>query len=407
MAARRPTLLLTLLTVVAGCQAAPIRIRAGHLLDGRGGELRDVTIVVRGDRITAVEQGDKRPAKYDLSRLTVLPGLIDVHEHLGWHFTDKGRLHTEKDGESAEDGRRAQAANALAALNAGFTTVQSPGDPEDAALRATIAKGTIPGPRLLTSLEPLGDDVDGFNATPEELRRQVRERKAQGADLIKLFASKSIRTGGGPTLTQAQVDAVCSEAKAVGLRVIVHAHSVEAIKRAVAGGCSQIEHGAFADDETLKLMADHGVYFDPQCSLLYRNYLENKAKYFGIGNYNEEGFAAMERALVTVLATFKKALATPGLRIVFGTDAVAGAHGRNAEDLLCRIQDGGQPPMAAVISATSLAAESLGLADRLGAIAPGMVGDLIAVDGDPLTDATALRRVVFVMKGGRVLRIPR
>jgi imidazolonepropionase-like amidohydrolase len=394
----------TLLVVAAGCQAAPIRIRAARVLDGRGGVLNDVTIVVAGDRIAAIEPGGKRPAQYDLSRYTVLPGLIDVHDHLGWHFNARGRLHTEDDHEPAAAARRAAAANALATINAGFTTVQSPGDPEDAELRAAIEKGRVVGPRLLTSLEPLGDAADGFKATPEELRRAVRERKAQGADLIKLFASKSIREGGAPTLTQEQVDAVCGEAKAIGLRVIVHAHSADAVLRAVAGGCTQIEHGAFADEETLHLMATRGVYFDPQCSLLYRNYLDNKPKFLGIGNYNEQGFAAMERALVIALATFQRALATPGLRIVFGTDAVAGAHGRNVEDLVCRIQQGGQPPMAALISATSLAAESLGLGDRLGAVAPGLLGDLIAVDGDPLADPTALRRVVFVMKGGRVVR---
>src|SRR5262249_10543224 len=148
---------------------------------------------------------------YDLSRVTVLPGLIDTHVHIAWHFTHEGRLHTDEDKELPAVGALANARNAWATLQGGFTTVQSVGSPEEADLRQAIADG-LPGPHVLTSLEPLGEDA---LATPEEMRALVRERKAQGADLIKVFASKSIRDGGGPTLSQEQLDAICGEAKSL------------------------------------------------------------------------------------------------------------------------------------------------------------------------------------------------
>jgi imidazolonepropionase-like amidohydrolase len=388
-------------TAVGAAAEERIVIQAARALDGRGNLLRNVRIVVEGGRITTVAPNPAgKLSTYDLSRLTVLPGLIDVHNHLVWHFNVKDRLHTENDGESPGRAALAAAANAYVTLAAGFTTIQSPGSAEDGELREAIERGHLPGPRILTSLEPL----DARTGSPEDFVRVVRERKAQGADLVKIFASKSIREGGIPTLTQDQLDAACGEAKALGLRTLVHAHSVEAIRRAVLAGCTQIEHGVYADDATLALMAQRGVIFDPQCGLIFQNYMENKAKYLGIENYTEEGFAFMEKAVPMAVAAFRRALATNGLKVVFGTDAVAGAHGRNAEELVCRVRDGGQPAMDAIVSATSRAAESLGLQDRIGALAPGMEADLVGVEGDPLSDITALRRVAFVMKGGRVYR---
>jgi imidazolonepropionase-like amidohydrolase len=154
------------------------------------------------------------------------------------------------------------------------------------------------------------------------------------------------------------------------------------------------------------MMVAHNVYFDPQCSLVFHNYLDNRDKYNGIGNFNDEGFAAMEKAIPMAAEVFRKANATKGLKVLYGTDAVAGAHGRNAEDLVCRVKDTGEDPMHALISATSLNAEALGLGDKIGALAVGMEADIIALDGDPLTDITAVRRVAFVMKGGQVYREP-
>jgi len=283
---------------------------------------------------------------------------------------------------------------------AGFTTVQSVGAASDVDLREAIARETVPGPRLLTSIRQLNEN----SGTPEQIRQKVRQLKADGADVVKIFASKSIREGGVKTMTDGQLAAACGEAKAQGLRTIVHAHAAEAIKASVLAGCGQIEHGVFADEETMKLMAARGVYFDPNIGLVLQNYLRNKSKFFGIGNYNAEGFAYMEKAIPLNVVMIKKALATPGLRLVMGTDANAGAHGRNADELIARVKDGGQKPMDAIISATSLAAKSMNMDSKIGSIAPGMEADLIAVDGDPMTDITALSRVAFVMKGGKVYK---
>ena len=401
-----PAVALAVLAWAPPAASEPIILSTGTLLDGRGATLRNARIVVEGSRIVEVSAGAGRSAPppgaraYDLRRLTVLPGLIDVHVHPAWYFNPAGRLHTDNDGDSPAHGTLAAAGNAYATLLAGFTTVQSPGAQGDKELRDAIARGEIPGPRLLTSLEPLNEATGG----PEELRKAVAQRKADGADLVKIFASKSIREGGAQTLSDAQLEAACGEARALGLRTLVHAHSPESIRAAVLAGCTQVEHGVFATDDVLRLMAERGTWFDPQCGLVFHNYLDNRPKYDGIGNYNEEGFRAMEKAIPLAVAALRRALATPGLKVVYGTDAVAGAHGRNAEDVVCRVKEAGQPPLAAIASATSLAAESLGLQDQIGSIAPGMQADLIAVEGDPSRDITALRRVRFVMRAGRVYR---
>src|SRR6185503_687592 len=253
---------------------------------------------------------------------------------------------------------------------------------------------------FLTAIEPLSDE----KLPVEVLRGQVDKAADDGADVIKVFASQSIRTGGGPTMSQQQMDAICGEAKRRGLRVAVHAHGPESVSRAVKAGCNSVEHGALIDQATLDLMAAHGTYFDPNTDLVFRNYFENQSHFLGIGSYTEAGFAAMHAAVARVLGVFKKALETPGLKIVFGTDALAGSHGRNFQELEYRVKTGGQEPMAAITSATSLAAESLGLGDRIGTVAPGYEADLIAVAGDPLADIGALERVVFVMRGGRVVK---
>jgi imidazolonepropionase-like amidohydrolase len=157
-------------------------------------------------------------------------------------------------------------------------------------------------------------------------------------------------------------------------------------------------------DDTLGLLAARGTFFEPNIGLLLQNYLENKDRYLGIGNFTESGFALMEKGVPQSLAMFRRALAVKGLKLVMGTDAGAGAHGQNAREIVYRVQSGGQAAMEAIKGATSLAAEALGMKDTRGVIAPGFEADLIGIDGDPLTDITALRRVVFVMKGGNVVK---
>jgi imidazolonepropionase-like amidohydrolase len=390
--------------------SAPIAIRAGRLLDGRGKALADVTVVVAGSRIVSVRSGSgagavappgSPAATWDLRALTVLPGGIDTHVHIGWHFDARGRSRDRAgEGEPPAQSLLYAAENAVATVRSGITTVQSLGAAEDRDLREALARGIIPGPRLLTSLTPIDEET----GPPGAIRAAVRKLAAGGADVVKVFASRSIRDGGGPTLSQEQLDAACGEARARGLRSAVHAHGVESVRRAVAAGCGSIEHGVLLDAASLRLMAAHGTYFDPNIDLVFRNYFENQAHFIGIGNYTAEGFAQMRKAVPRALAVFRQALATPGLEVVFGTDAVAGAHGRNFEELVYRVEQGGQDPMAAIVSATSLAAQSLRLGDRTGTIAPGYEADLIAVEGDPLRDIRALRRVVWVMKSGRVVK---
>jgi imidazolonepropionase-like amidohydrolase len=383
---------------LVNAQEKPIVLVAATIIDGSGKILHNQPIVVESSRIKQV--GGQIPAGalvYNLGNLTITPGLIDTHAHIMWHF-DNGRL-------AGKDEPPLQAMlhavdNAVVTLNAGFTTIQSPGSPEDKYLRDAIARGIIPGPRILTSLQPLTET----SGDPEKLRELVRERKEQGADFIKIFASKSIREGGAQTMSDAQLQAACGEAKRLGLRTLVHAHAASAAKAASIAGCTSVEHGAFVTDDVFELMVKNGTYYDPNIGLVLQNYIANKEKYLGIGNYNEEGFADMVKGEAIVLEGFKRALKIKGLQIIYGTDAVAGAHGRNGEEYIARVQQGGQDPMAALISATSLSAKSLNMGDQIGTIAPGMQADIIAMDGNPLTDPTSVRRVEFVMKGGTIFK---
>ena len=414
----RPTLLLALTALGATC-AAPVlaqttgaagpfgpdtttvTIHAALLLDGRGGTLRDALVTVSGGRITAV--GAARPGAgpptYELGDATLMPGLIDTHVHPGWYINAQGRLHTPRDADTPEQSALARAGNLYATVAAGVTTIQSVGGPEDLDLRDAVARGVIPGPRILTSLIQIAD----ASVPPDSLRELVRSLRERGADLVKLFASSGLGSGGDRTFSDAQLAALCGEAKAVGLRTVVHAISAASVRAATLAGCTQIEHGTFATQAELTLMAERGTIFDPQVCLVFQNYLDHRDVYARSG-FTEASFDALAAAIPTATAMFRRALATPGLRIVFGTDAVALAHGRNTDEMVCRVRDGGQKPMDAIVSATSAAAEALGLGTELGSVAPGYVADLVAVGGDPLRDIAAMRSVTFVMRSGRVLR---
>lgn len=380
-----------------------ILIRAGLLVDGKGGVQRNAVVTVDGAKIARVSPAGATGAQrvaYDFPGLTLLPGFIDTHVHLNYHFGPDGRYMV---GEEPPQRLALYAAeNAYVTLMAGFTTVQSIGAPVDVELRSAIARGLLPGPRVLTSI--VGFRGKDLEMTPEQVRAWVRKVAAQGADLIKVYATKSIREGGGQTMSDAQIEAACTEAKAVGKRIWVHAHGASAIRTASNAGCTAVAHGSQATDVEFAMMVKSGMFFEPNIGLVSQNYLDHKARYLGIGNYDEEGFAYTEKGIAVKLAMFKNAIKHKGLKILMGTDAVAGAHGQNVRETVYRVQTGGQDAMEAIVGLTALNAQALGLADNLGTIAPGMEADLVAVDGDPLKDIAALRRVVFVMKGGKVYR---
>ena len=285
-------------------------------------------------------------------------------------------------------------------LMGGFTTVQTVGDPTEKPLRDAIRDHGFPGPRVLTSLAW----VEGDSTTSDDsLRAMVRARKAQGADLIKIFASTSQRVGAKPTVSQAQLAVMCGEAKALGMRSMVHAYRSQ-VSAAALAGCNQVEHATYASKEDIETAVRAGTFLSPQVGLVVQNYIANKARYIGVGNYTDEGMATMDRDLPLDFSVCRMMVATPGAKVVFSTDATAGAHGRNAEEFIGRVDHCGQTPMAALTSAQSLAAQALGMGDQIGTLASGYAGDIIALDGDPLTDITAVRRVVFVMRGGVVYK---
>ncbi|HSS22166.1 MAG TPA: amidohydrolase family protein [Pyrinomonadaceae bacterium] len=377
-----------------------IVIAASTVFDGQGHVLHNTRIVIEGDKIVAIDPKAK-PVDYDLRGVTVMPGWIDAHVHLNWIFGPDGK--NANMGETTPYATLQTAANARATLLAGFTTVQNLGSPIVASLRDAIARGELPGPRILVAIEPLTGQGEK-TGTPEEIRAFVRKQKDAGADLIKIYASGGMRSG-TMTMSQEQLNAVCDEARKVGLRTLVHAYR-DAVPASARAGCTQVEHGLGATDEDLKLLADKGIYFDPQAGLLLETYLSLKDKYAGSPFFPKtpEEFAPMAELLPLNHDLLRRAGKVPGLKIVFGTDAVAGMHGRNAEEFIDRVRDCGIDPMTALVSANSLGAEALRMSDQIGSIAPGLQADIIALAGDPLEDITAVRRVVFVMKGGVVYK---
>ena len=339
------------------------------------------------------------PVDFDLTGLTVLPGWIDSHVHMTWSFGPDGK--NAGMGGTTQEAAYSAASNAWVTLMAGFTTVQSVGAPGDIPLRDAIAKGQLPGPRILTSLQPLMGQ-GASSGTPDEIRVFIRKQKEAGADVIKIFAANTVRRP-DPTLSQEQLNAACDEAKKQGLRTVVHAYK-DTVRLAALAGCTQVEHGPLATDDDLRLMAEKGTWLDPQAGLVMENYLLNKEKFVGTPGFPEEAFPLVKEMIPIYREFMKRAVRIKGLKIVFGSDALAGSHGRNAEEFIDRVRDVGIDPMSAMVSANSLAAEAMGLSDQIGSIAPGLQADIIALDGDPIKDITAVRHVVFVMKGGVVYK---
>lgn len=383
-------------TTTVSAQSTPITIRAGLLIDGTGKTRRDVRIFVENSQITRID-GLRGSTTYDLSDLAIMPGWIDTHVHLASHFDSDGKVHRSTVDETSGQAMLYAVENAYKTLIAGFTTVQSLGNPLDRNLRDWIARGVIPGPRILTSIRPITNKT----GDSDRIRLAVRELAQAGADVVKVFASQSIHHGGNRALSDKQIEAACGEARAQGLRSAVHAYGADVVSAVIRAGCSSVEHGNPDSESVFQLFAEHQTYWDPHLGLSYDNYIENKERFLGIGQYTEDSYLLMETAHQTSLDTFIATLTRSDVKIVFGSNAIAGAHGRNTEELVARVQDGGQDAMEAIISATSRAAESLGL-DKIGTLAPGFTADLVAVTGNPLDDITALRNVQFVMKEGRV-----
>ena len=379
--------------------AAPVVILTDHALDGRGGVVNNARIGVSQGKITSLDAAQSSTATtIDLRGYTVLPGWIDTHVHLDSHFDRTGHIATRA--ETPAEAALGMANNAWLTLMAGFTTVQSVGANSEAALRDMIRDRGLPGPRVLTSLSPIQADT---SVSGDSLRAMVRRRKEMGADLIKIFASKSQRVGATPTITEDQLRVLCDEAKAAGLRSMVHAYRSQT-GAAARAGCRELEHATYSTQADIEAAVRAGAYLSPQVGLVVQNYLENRARYVGVGGFTDEGMNIMERDLPRDFEICTLAVRTPQAKVLFSTDATAGAHGRNADEFVGRVEHCGQTSMAALVSANSLAAEALGMSDRIGSLMPGYEADIIAVDGDPVADITAVRRVVFVMRRGVVYK---
>ena len=372
-------------------------IHAARMIDGRGHLTSDAWIEVRDGRIIRVgpPPSPHRPATYELGDVTLLPGLIDAHFHLAAYINRAGVPHRADDGDTPRQSALAGAGNLYTTLMAGVTTVQSVGSANDIDLRDAVARSVIPGPRVLTSAGNISDK----NLSIDSLRALVRVLKVRGADVIKIFASDGPLTRTTQTLSDEQLVAICAEAKTQGLRSLVHAVDPPAVRAATKAQCTQIEHGTYATDDEFRLMVAHGTIFDPQVCIVLQNYLENRA-IFQISEANIDEFS---KALPAASAMFARALRIPGLKIVFGTDLSTYGHGRQWEELACRVA-AGQSPMDAITSATSATAESMALGDHIGTIRAGYDADIIAVRGNPAKDIKAMAHVTFVMRGGVVYR---
>jgi imidazolonepropionase-like amidohydrolase len=410
------------LAVPGSADAQEIALRTGLAIDGQGRPIRDAVILVRDNRIVAVQRDLAIPSGarvVDLRGYTVLPGMMDLHVHITNHFDSQGRARAA----STERARPALTAlhaahNAKRLLESGFTTARSLGSPDaiDVDLRDAIEAGLVPGPRLLVSSRGMTDDeVPGAygdrvkeGATPADeatIQRFVRDRLEEDVDWIKLFATRSSRAGGTPVYSREQLRWAIDEASRAGKPVSVHAHAPQGARDAVLaadpGVVMTIEHGGLLDDSALELMAERGVYLAP--NLYQSEYYLDHAYQFG---FTQEAIDYTREFLPIRTAAFGNAV-RKGVPIVFSTDAVEGyiSSGTTAREFRRRVE-AGQSAAAAIASATSVAARALGMADRLGDLRPGLLADLIAVQGDPLEDIGALERVVFVMKNGEVYKSP-
>ena len=411
----------------AGAADAATLIHAGRLIDGRADQAAGPsTIVVEGERIVAVEAGHRAPGPedrvIDLSGATVLPGLMDMHTHVSSENSRTSYLN--RFTMDAPEVTLQSTVYARRTLEAGFTTVRDLGDSYNVsiALRDAIADGKVVGPRIFTSgksIATTGGHADPTNGWAEHIagdpgpkdgvingvadaRKAVRQRYKDGADLIKVTATGGVmslaKNGLNPQFKDDELEAIVATARDYGFHVAAHAHGAEGMKRAVEAGVYSIEHGTYMDDEVIRLMKKHGTWYVP--TIHAGKFVAERAEERG---YLPEMVRLKAAAIgPQIQDTFAKAYRA-GVKIVFGTDCGVGPHGTNAREFGFMVE-AGMPPMEAIHSATSVAAKFLGIEDRLGTIEAGKLADIIAVEGDPLTDIGAMSEVRFVMKEGMVYR---
>ena len=402
-------------------------IHAGRLIDGLGKTPREkVSILVHDDRITGVEAGFVTPAGaevVDLSNATVLPGLIDAHDHITSEF-DGGNPIVEAVTGSGYDNAYVSVGAAWRTLQAGFTTIRDVGAENTVviAMKKAIAKGVIPGPRMFVAGEPLGptgghgDSANGLDVllshpgwtdnlidSPEQARRTVRAFKRQGVDLIKIMPSGGVLSiGDNPDeqlMADDEIKAVVETAHSLGMKVAAHAHGKEAIDKAVVLGVDSIEHGSFADAESYKLMKQHGTYLVP--TLLVGDTAMKIARAHP-EQLNPSSAAKALRVGPILLKNLGDAYHA-GVKIAFGTDEGLAPHGDNGREFALMVK-AGMTPMDAILAATAGGSDLIGDAKDIGSVQAGRYADIIAVSGDPLADITELERVQFVMKGGVVYK---
>ena len=400
-------------------------VQAGRLLANpeTGVVLRDKTLVIVGNQITEIRDGfvGEGPNVVDLRDSFVLPGLIDSHVHLTGQQNPNSRLQavTRDSADSAMIG----AGYARLTLRAGFTTVADLGASNEAifALRDGIARGDVPGPRIIASGSAVSihgghGDVNGYRddimhllssesvcSGPEDCMRAVRTQVRAGADIIKITATGGVLSNTAAGLAQQFTDpelaAIVEVAHRMGRQVTAHAHGVDGINAFLRAGGDSIEHGTFLDDESIRLFRREGVYLVP--TLLAGDFVARVAS--SPTNFLTPAQTTKALEAGPKMLDMARRAHQGGVRIAFGTDTGVSAHGDNAQEFALLVR-AGLTPLEAIQAATNVAADHLKIADQAGLIAPGRAADIVAVEGDPLTDVTVLERMAFVMKGGVVYR---
>jgi imidazolonepropionase-like amidohydrolase len=402
-------------------------LHCGRLIDGlTNSPQTEMTVVIEGNKITDIRKGYQTPASgatiIDLKRHTVMPGLIDAHVHITSE-TSKNK-YSEGFTLNKEDFAFRAVGYAERTLLAGFTTVRDLGGAIALSLRNSINSGYIRGPRIIAAGNIIsttgghGDPTNGYNRdfmgdpdpkegvvnSPEEGRKAVRQRYKEGADVIKITATGGVlsnaKDGAGAHFTEDEIKAIVSTAKDYGYKVAAHAHGAEGMKRAIRAGVTSIEHGTLMDDEVIRLMKQYGTYYVP--TITAGKSVADSAKMPG---YYPPFVAAKAVEIGPKLqATFTKAYKA-GVKIAFGTDAGVYAHGKNYKEFEYMVE-AGMSAMETIKAATVVAADLLGISDKVGSIEKGKLADIVAVPGDPIQDISIMNNIQFVMKEGKVYKQP-